>query len=515
MARAEHLKIVILKPSKYDARGNVERFRRGFMPNGTIPYLRSMTPTQLDGCAIETHIIDEYVQTDLRYLKLLHKSQSSTLLALAGVQSHQFQRSLDLAAYALDNGVDHVIIGGPHPMTCDTTMLQNRGVSFALSEAETTWLGILEDAISGQLRPVYGAAQRWQAQLDAPVLIPPSAEYLRRYFVPMIGIYPARGCPFTCNFCSVIKIAGRQIRSQPIETTMSSLRQAKASGVKMIMFTSDNFNKYVDAEALLEAMIEEKIELPFFVQCDTQVVKQEGLIEKLSRAGCFQMFVGVESFNRTILLAAHKAQNHPELYEKIVTLCNRYGIATHFSNIIGFPADTESGIRQHLDTIIDLAPDLASFYILTPIPGTQQYDEFLAKGLIYETNLDRFDATCPTWHHDRLAPEQLHRELFRCYQRFYSISHAFRRGRRMRQWKFKPATWTDLIQAIAAQAFSRFAAFRKMHPMSGGIGRVVLDGVDDYLSLRTKRFGFRLVPLPLSLALSAADSVLNSHAHTS
>src|SRR5207244_11224953 len=127
----------------------------------------------------------------------------------------------------------------------------------------------------GEPLPGDGRGQRWRAEVHAPVLIPPSKRDLRRYVVPMLGIYPARGCPFTCNFCSVIKIAGRQIRSQAIETTMESLRQAKRAGVRMVMFTSDNFNKYAEAHELLEQMIAEKIDIPFFVQCDTQIAKQE------------------------------------------------------------------------------------------------------------------------------------------------------------------------------------------------------------------------------------------------
>src|SRR5205085_12368074 len=230
------LRVIIIKPSKYGVSGYVERFRRGFMPNSTVPYIRSMTPASIEGVQIETYAVDEYVQTDLDYLDLIRNPQQPTLLALVGVQSHQFHRSLDLAAFARANGVRNCVIGGPHPMTCDTSMLQNRGVSFALAEAETIWPQILSDAIQGELRPVYGADRRWASDFQAPVLIPPSKQDLRRYIVPMIGIYPARGCPFTCNFCSVIKIAGRQVRSQSIETTMQSLRHAKAAGVRMVMF---------------------------------------------------------------------------------------------------------------------------------------------------------------------------------------------------------------------------------------------------------------------------------------
>lgn len=164
----------------------------------------------------------------------------------------------------------------------------------------------------------------------------------------------------------------------------------------MIMFTSDNFNKYPQAVELLDAMIEEKLNLRFFVQCDTQIARQERMVERLAKAGCYQMFVGVESFDRQTLQEAHKKQNLPETYHEIVRLCREYGIASHFSNIIGFPNDTEKSIHEHLAALQEMGPAWASFYILCPIPGTEQYDDFLARGLITERNLDRFDTTSLT-----------------------------------------------------------------------------------------------------------------------
>ncbi len=169
-------------------------------------------------------------------------------------------------------------------------------------------------------------------------------------------------------------------------------------------------------------MIDENLGLKFFVQCDTQIAKQEPLVELLGRAGCFQMFVGVESFNRQTLLAARKGQNRPETFRDIVRLCNAHGIGSHFSNIIGFPQDTEQGIREHLGLLQEMAPTLASFYILCPIPGTEQYDEFLEADLICERNLDRFDTSCLTWRHPEFSPERLSKLLFECYRDFFSVS---------------------------------------------------------------------------------------------
>lgn len=264
--------------------------------------------------------------------------------------------------------------------------------------------------------------------------------------------------------------------------------------------------------ALLAAMIEEKIRLPFFVQCDAQIFRQEELVAQLARAGCFQMFVGVESFRREALREAHKLQNHPEQYGRIVELCRAHGITSHFSNILGFPCDTEEGIREHADTLRELGPDVASFYILAPIPGTEQYDDFLDGGLITEENLDRFDGTAVTWRHPLLRSERLTELLERCYCDFYSARNVLARlgAYASARWDFRTAAGLLAIAGYGLQ--SRLAVAQGDHPMAGGNGRVRRDHVDDYLPLRRRLFGLDRVPLPRSLALTAADQEINRHA---
>jgi len=335
---------------------------------------------------------------------------------------------------------------------------------------------------------------------------------LQRYVIAMLGLYPARGCPFICNYCSVIKIAGRSVRSQSVETTMKSLRAAKAAGIKMIMFTSDNFNKYAQAEELLTAMIDEQLDLKFFVQCDAQIARQEKLIELSSRAGCFEIFVGVESFNRQTLLAAKKGQNHPELYQDIVDLCRTYGVSSHFSNIIGFPADTASSIKREIQTLCELSPIQASFYILCPIPGTEQYQEFLGDGLIFERNLDRFDGTVLTWNHPELSRQELTSLLFRCYNKFYSLKHTISSLRRQSDADGKQFR---TLATLTLSSFSRYSSIRRAHPMSGGVKRVCLDSASDYLALRKAMFEFEFAPLPEILPLPEADQALNRWAKIS
>jgi radical SAM superfamily enzyme YgiQ (UPF0313 family) len=274
------------------------------------------------------------------------------------------------------------------------------------------------------------------------------------------------------------------------------------------MFTSDNFNKYAEAKELLEQMIAEDLRIPFFVQCDTQVAQQEELVSLLGRAGCFEMFVGVESFNRKTLLAAHKTQNYPSTYSEIVRLCGKNRIISHFSNIIGFPDDTLETIHEHMRVLEGLHPEVASFYILCPMPGTEQYDDFLSAGWITETNLDRFDGTCSTWRHPSFRAEELQELLFSCYRKFYSIRHMFSTAVRT----VNADSLKGLVPYLGHPLFSRFSVRQKMHPMSGGISRVRLDSAEDYRSLRKRQFDIDRVPLPGSLALSKVDEELNRRA---
>jgi len=514
MASGRQLRVVLLQPSKYTRDGFVQRFRRGYMVNGTLPHMRSMTPAEIDGCRIDVHVIDEYVHGDLDYLDLLDARRDSgpVLLALVGLQSHQFHRALDLAALARERGA-MVVIGGPHPMTCDTTVHQGRGVSFALAEGELIWREILEDAVHlGELKDVYGAERRWQAELAPSELVIPSRADLKRYIFGPLAFYPVRGCPYRCNFCSIIKIAGRALRSQPLELTLRGLRAARDAGVRSIFFTSDNFNKYDRAADLLNGMIEDKINLPFYIQCDSQIVRQPELMALMARAGCYQIFLGVESFSRQTLKQAGKLHNHPEQYAEIVRMCNENGIISQFSNIIGFPTDTEASIREHLELLRAIRPAAASFYILTPIPGTEQYAQFLERGLITEPNMDRYDGTTCTWRHPNLEPAQLTRLVFECYRKFYSAPEILRRTVTVRRAAGKVTRRTVTVGIPLQSAFSRWVASRKIHPMSGGWGSRRLDRTSDYQALRRHLFELELAPLPRNLELSQEDEAINRKA---
>jgi radical SAM superfamily enzyme YgiQ (UPF0313 family) len=218
------------------------------------------------------------------------------------------------------------------------------------------------------------------------------------------------------------------------------------------------------------------------------------LVDLLGRAGCREMFVGVESFNKESLKQVNKHHNQPDKYQEIVRLCRDAGIDSHLSNIIGFPADSEESIHDQLATIQSLNPDVSSFYILTPVPGTEQYASFKREGLLFEKNIDRYDTTNLTWKHPTISPAEMTELLYRCYIDFYTM-------------KLKSGNLSEIIKKTAL-AFRHYAK-QKMHPMSGGMGKLNLDHADNYIQLRKQVFDVELVPLPNNLVLSNTKVKIN------
>ena len=495
------LRVILLKPSKYERDSFVQRFEVGLMPNATLSHIASLTPNIVNGHQTSISYIDEYVRTNLDYLGELKKDKSSEVIfAIVGVQSHQFHRAIDLAAYARSIGVEHVVIGGPHPMTCDTSILHDRGVSFSLSEAEVVWHEILEDATRGRLKSIYGKTNRWAISINDVEFKPPPEEEVQHHWVPMVGYYPVRGCPFACSFCSVIKIAGRQVRNPSIDSIISALKVIKKAGIGFVVFTSDNFNKFPLAADLLGAMIDENIGLRFWFQADTQIVEQQNLLELIGRAGGAEMFLGTESFDKTALRGIAKRHNKPETYGEIIRLCREFKIRSHLSNIFGFPGQDLADIRAHMNALLELSPEFASFYVLTPIPGTDQYRDYLERGIIFERNLDRFDASTPTFHHDHLNPVVLQDQIFQAYTEYYT--HVMKIHRK----KIDRETRNYMV-------FCRMSASNKCHPMSSGLRTTRLDKSDDYLPFRREVFDVgEHLPLPSNLELSETDTTRNQAA---
>lgn len=454
MSDVRRLVIYLIKPSKYDDDGYVIRYWRGVLPSNTLTCLYGLTEDIRERGALgprlawRVELIDETVQrVDVRaILRAGRRRGTKALVCLAGVQSNQFARASDLALAFRAGGLD-VLIGGFHvsgslamlpQVPPEIQALVDAGVSVVAGEIEGRWEGMLRDALAGRLRPIYNFL------LEPPALQPApmprvSKRYVRRFVSPNYSTLDCgRGCPFNCSFCTVINVQGRAMRFRDVGRLLETIREnSRRHRISSYFFTDDNFCRNRHWEAILDGLIrlrrDEGIRIAFMVQADTQSYKLPNFVAKAKAAGCSQVFIGLESLNPQNLEAAGKRQNRLESFRALFDAYREAGINTHVAYIIGFPFDTTASVRQDIRRLADeLGPEQASFFMLTPLPGSHDHLTLAQRGVEMDADLNRFDSFHATTRHPQMSREEWTRAYDDAWKVFYSLDNMKRILRRAR-----------------------------------------------------------------------------------
>src|ERR1700722_8509119 len=163
------LRLVLIKPSHYDNDGYVIQWFRSAMPSNTLAVLYGLAldcrerRVLGDGVDIDITAIDE-TNTRVRIDSLIRNLRGQkSLIALVGVQSNQYPRSMDMARRFRAAGIP-VCMGGFH-VSGTLSMLpgvqpevqeaMDLGISLFAGEAEGRFEQVLSDAWNGTLKPLY------------------------------------------------------------------------------------------------------------------------------------------------------------------------------------------------------------------------------------------------------------------------------------------------------------------------------------------------------------------------
>lgn len=435
------LHVLLIKPSKYDDDGYVMRYVRGVLPSNTLHTLAGLTRQVLDNgelgeIEIRMTMMDEHVQKiePRRLLRRYGKPGVRVVAALCGVQTNQFPRAADLARQFHQAGAA-AMIGGFHvsgaiamcseglPPECRE--LLEDGVTLVKGEVEMCWGDLLRDALHGRLQGFYDVTER--PDLDAAAIPEVDPKLMKRYAYPFMGTIDAgRGCPFNCSFCTIINVQGRQMRCRSAHRIMERIRVNYADGIDFYFFTDDNFSRNPNWKSILDAFIElretEGLDLEFMMQVDTLAYRIPGFVEKAARAGCSQVFVGMESVDPENLKAAGKPQNHVGEYQEMVAQWHARNIVVHVGYIIGFPNDTVENVREAVRRLReDICVDQVSFFMLTPLPGSEDHARMVANDQWMDTDYNRFDSFHPVQHHPRMSGEQWMNAYCDAWREFYTV----------------------------------------------------------------------------------------------
>jgi radical SAM superfamily enzyme YgiQ (UPF0313 family) len=444
-SKRKQIRVVLIKPSKYDDEGYVIRHFRGVLPSNTLACLTSLTRDlarrEFLGPDVElkVELFDDTVEKIpvKRIIKSNRLPKRRTVVALAGVQSNQFPRAADLARKFRAGGLQ-VLIGGFHVsgtlalsngITPEIQELINIGVTVVKGEVEETWGEILHDACNDCLKPLYDFLDRKPDLYSQPIPLI-DRKYLKRFITSNFGtIDCSRGCPFNCSFCTIINVQGRDMRVRSPQMLAETLRENyRIHRINFYFFTDDNFARNSCWREIFQMLIklreEEHIPIQFMLQVDTQSHKIPDFISLAARAGCTQVFIGMESINPQNLKAAGKTQNKVQDYKDLIGAWHNAKIATHVAYIFGFPFDTPDSTRDDVRRLQEeLEVEQASFFMLTPVPGSRDHARMVQSGEPMHPDLNDYDSFHETIRHANFAPGELEASYRHAWKSFYSFGY--------------------------------------------------------------------------------------------
>ena len=198
------------------------------------------------------------------------------------------------------------------------------------------------------------------------------------------SIISSRGCPFHCSFCGCRKFARGVWRPRSVENIMEELLLLYSKGFRQFLFVDDNFTLNLRrVQKLCREINKERLDIEWF--CDSRVDNcQYEVFKDMVKAGCRLLYFGVESANQRILNYFNKGIT-PDQTRGAVKSARNAGIDVIVGSfIVGAPDETRKEIETTLRFAYELDIDVPQLNVLSAFPGTDSWNDLVAKGFINE-----------------------------------------------------------------------------------------------------------------------------------
>jgi radical SAM superfamily enzyme YgiQ (UPF0313 family) len=196
---------------------------------------------------------------------------------------------------------------------------------------------------------------------------------------------------------------------------------------RRILFVDDNLlNRPAYLEALCDRL--EPLNKEWVAQVSMDIAKQKRLIEKMKRAGCGWLNVGIESVSASTLAAQAKWQNDVGTYLEALNRIRDAGINLSAGMVLGFPEEPKDVFDLTGEFLDKAAIDIAVFHLYCPYPGTPAYGKFEREGQLLTRDLELFDTYHVVVRSRHFAPEDVAERFERLQERFYSPRRVARRA---------------------------------------------------------------------------------------
>ncbi len=266
-----------------------------------------------------------------------------------------------------------VIIGGPHASLAADIVRPYCDI-LVKGEIEEIYPTIFSDLRNSSWKDEYVGESP-----DLSHSVIPKYELYPNNNTFMGSIQTGRGCPYSCEFCSVIQYNGRRQRHKPISIILREMDKLYSIGYRSVFITDDNFcanrNKAKEKAEALKHWNNRQTDgkVTFFTQVSIDVVKDAELLGLLTEAGISLVFVGIETINQESLKETTKTQNLDINYPEQIDLLLQHGITVTSGLIAGFDSDGPDIFKTINDFAMSLPIPYYNIDSLSALPGTPLY----------------------------------------------------------------------------------------------------------------------------------------------
>jgi radical SAM superfamily enzyme YgiQ (UPF0313 family) len=187
-----------------------------------------------------------------------------------------------------------------------------------------------------------------------------------------VSLITARGCPFTCTWCSHSVFGYSHRRRTPSNVVAEVEQIVAAYSPDLLWYADDVFT--INHKWLFEyaaALDQRGLKLPFETISREDRLNEE-VIQTLARMGCYRLWIGAESGSQKIL-DAMKRRTDAERVRSMVHLLQKYGIQVGMFIMLGYEGEEPADLEETVAHLKLAGPNTFLTTVAYPIKGTPYY----------------------------------------------------------------------------------------------------------------------------------------------
>jgi anaerobic magnesium-protoporphyrin IX monomethyl ester cyclase len=236
----------------------------------------------------------------------------------------------------------------------------------------------------------------------------------------------ARGCPFTCSFCSQWKFWRDYRVRDPLKVVDEIEKLVNEQGVGFFILADEeptiNRKKFIQfCEELIARDLPRRVQWGINTRV-TDIMRDKELLSLYRRAGLVHVSLGTEAAAQLKLDQFNK-ETKVEENKEAIRLLREADIFVEAQFIVGLDNETPETLEETYRMAWDWQPDLANWAMYTPWPFTTLFQELGDKVEIFD--FSKYNFVTPIMRPKAMDRDELLDRVMNNYRRFYSQKALF------------------------------------------------------------------------------------------